>query len=267
MQASCTTEHHQVEQRVAAQAVGTVNRYARHFTHGEQARDDGVLRLFVHGDGLAMNVGGNAAHHVVAGWNDRNRRDHRVDVGEGLGQLADTWQAAVQHFLAQVVQLQQYVVACSGHAVAGDDFLDHGTGNNVAAGQVFGVRRVTLHEALAVVVDQVATFTAATFGYQYTGAGDAGRVELPHFDVLHRNAGTQGHADTVTGIDQGVGGGGVDTTCTASGQNGGLGPDVDGFAGFDADAITPTKAPSWFFTRSTAYHSLRKVVPAFRLPW
>src|SRR5690606_29708915 len=72
-------------------------------------------------------------------------------------------------------------------------------------------------------------------GDQYTGAGDAGRVELPHLDVLHRNAGTQGHAHAVTGIDQGVGGGGVDATRTAGGQNHGLGADVDGLAGFDAD--------------------------------
>src|SRR5690606_34808193 len=117
VQAGSTAKHHQVEQRVAAQAVGTVNRYARHFTYGEQARNDVILAFFVHGDGLAMNVGGNAAHHVVAGWNNRDRRDHRVDVSEGLGQFADTWQAAVQHFLAQVIQLQQYVVLVRAHAV------------------------------------------------------------------------------------------------------------------------------------------------------
>ncbi|MND83132.1 hypothetical protein D3C80_749820 [compost metagenome] len=154
---------------------------------------------------------------------------------EGLGQLADAGQAAVQHFFAQVVELQQYVVLVRAHAVAGDDFLDHGTGDHVAAGQVLGVRCVTLHEALAVGVDQVTAFTAATFGDQYTGAGDAGRVELPHFDVLHRHAGTQGHAHAVAGVDQGVGGGGVDTAGTAGGQDHGLGTDVDGFAGLDAD--------------------------------
>ncbi len=102
-------------------------------------------------------------------------------------------------------------------------------------GQVLRVRRITLHEALAVGVDQVTAFAAATFGDQYTGAGDAGRVELPHLDVLHRHAGTQGHAHAVTGVDQRVGGGGVDTAGTASGQDHGLGTDVDGLAGLDAD--------------------------------
>ena len=84
-------------------------------------------------------------------------------------------------------------------------------------------------------VDQVTTFTTATFGDQHTGAGDAGRVELPHFDVLHRHTGTQGHAHAITGVDQRIGGGGVNTAGTASSQNHGLGTDVDGLAGLDTD--------------------------------
>lgn len=84
-------------------------------------------------------------------------------------------------------------------------------------------------------VDQVTAFTAAASCYQYTGTGDAGRVELPHFNVLYRHASTQRHADAVTGVDQGIGGGRVDTACTASRQNGGIGANVGGFTGFDTD--------------------------------
>src|SRR5690606_26556464 len=131
--------------------------------------------------------------------------------------------------------LQQHVVLVRTHAVAGDDFLDHGAGDHVAAGQVLGVRSVTLHEALAMGVDQVATLATATFGHQHAGAGDAGRVELPHFDVLHRDAGAQGHAHAVTGVDQGVGGGRIDAAGATGGQDHGLGANVDGLAGFDAD--------------------------------
>ena len=40
VQTGGATEYHQIEQRVAAQTVGTVNRYAGHFTDREQARDD-----------------------------------------------------------------------------------------------------------------------------------------------------------------------------------------------------------------------------------
>src|SRR5690606_8965259 len=116
-----------------------------------------------------------------------------------------------------------------------DDFLDHRTSHDVTTGQVLGVRRIALHEALAMDVDQVTTFTTATFGHQHAGTGDTGGVELPHFDVLDRHTGTQRHADTVTGIDQGVGGGSVDATRAAGGQDHGLGTDVDGLAGLDAD--------------------------------
>ena len=45
----------------------------------------------------------------------------------------------------------------------------------------------------------------------------------------------QGHADAVAGVDMGVGGGGVDPAGAASGEYGGLGFHVDGFAGFHAD--------------------------------
>src|SRR5690606_11542618 len=105
----------------------------------------------------------------------------------------------------------------------GQNFLDHGTGHNVTTGEVLGVRRVALHETLAMLVDQVSTFTTAAFGDQYTCASNTGRVELPHFDILHRHASTQRHADTVTGVDQSVGRGGVDTTCTTCCQYSGLG--------------------------------------------
>ncbi|MNM88550.1 hypothetical protein D3C81_1007710 [compost metagenome] len=235
MQAGSTAEYHQVEQRVAAQTVGTVNRYASHFAYSEQTMNDLVHAFSVLSDRLTMNVGRHAAHHIVASRNNRNRSNDRVNVSKRFRQFADAWQTAVQHFLAQVVEFEHYVVAIRAATVAGDDFFHHRTGNHVTTGKVFGVRSITLHETLAVLVDQVTAFTTATFCNQYTGAGDAGRVELPHFDVLYRYASTQRHANAVTGVDQGVGGRSVDTTCTAGSQYGGLGTDVGGFAGFDAD--------------------------------
>src|SRR5690606_38483674 len=124
--------------------------------------------------GLAMNVGGDATHHVMAGRDDRYRRNHRIDVGKGLGQLADTGQTAVQHVFTEVIELEQDVILVRTTAVAGDHFLDHGTGDHVAAGQILGVGRIALHEALAMHVDQVTTLAAATFGHQYAGTGNTG---------------------------------------------------------------------------------------------
>ena len=234
-QAGSTTEYHQVEQRVAAQTVGTVYGYASHFTYCKQARDDLVVAVGVLSDRLTMNVGGNAAHHIVASRNHWNRSQYRVNVCERFRQFADTWQTAVQHFFTEVIELQHYVVAIRTATVARDDFLNHRASNNVTTSKVFGVRSITLHETLAMLVDQVATFTTATFGNQYTGAGNTGRVELPHFDVLYRHASTQRHANTVAGVDQCVGSGRVDTACTASRQYGRVSANVGGLTGFDAD--------------------------------
>src|SRR5690606_11476598 len=216
-------------------AVGAVYGYASHFAYGEQAVDDAVVTVQVLGNGLAMDIGSHATHHVVTGRDHRHRRSDRVNMGEGLGQFTDTRQAAVQYFFTQVVELQHHVVAIRTTAVTGQDLLDHGAGYHVTAGKVLGVGRITLHEALAVLVDQVSTFTTATFGNQYPGTGNTGRVELPHFHVLYRHASTQRHADAVAGVDQSIGSGGVDTARTTGGQHGGLGTDVDGFAGFNAD--------------------------------
>ncbi|RMR08229.1 hypothetical protein ALP93_05454 [Pseudomonas syringae pv. helianthi] len=152
-----------------------------------------------------------------------------------LGQLHDAWQTTVQHFFTQVIELEHHMVAIRTTAVAGNDFLDHGTRHNVTTGKVLGVRSITLHETLAVLVDQVAAFTTAALSDQYTCAGNAGRVELPHLDVLHRHACAQRHADTVTGIDQGIGGRRVDAACTSGRQHGCIGTDIRGFACFNAD--------------------------------
>src|SRR5690606_28173938 len=173
--------------------------------------------------------------HVMAGRNHWYWSSNRIDVSKGLGQLTDTRQAAMQHFFTQVIELEHHVVAIWTTAIASKDLLDHGTRNHITTGQVFGVRSVTLHEALAMLVDQVTTLAAATFSDQYTSAGDAGRVELPHLDILNRHACAQRHTDTVAGIDQRVGGRCINTTSATGRQHDGLRADVYGLAVFDAD--------------------------------
>ncbi len=127
------------------------------------------------------------------------------------------------------------MVAIWTTAVTSQDFFNHGASNYVTTRQIFRVRRVTLHKALAVLIDQVSTFTTATFGYQHTGTSDTGRMELPHLNILNRHTCAQRHANTVTGVNQRVSGRCVDTPCTSGGQDHSLGPDVDRFAVFDAD--------------------------------
>src|SRR5690606_6196222 len=105
-QTRSATEYNEVEQRVAAETVGAVHRYAGDFAAGIQARNDDVVAVGIDGQRLAVNVGRNTAHHVMAGRYNRYRLDDRIGVREGFRQLADTGQARVQHFLAEVLKLE-----------------------------------------------------------------------------------------------------------------------------------------------------------------
>src|SRR5690606_8750302 len=116
-----------------------------------------------------------------------------------------------------------------------ENFHDHRTRNHIAASQILGIGRIALHEAFAVLVDQIAAFAATTLGDEHTGTGNAGRVELPHFDILHREARAQRHANTVAGIDVRIGGRCEDATGTAGGEYRRLRLHVYDFPGFHAD--------------------------------
>ncbi len=233
------TKHHQIQQGVAAQTVGAVHGDAGNFAHRKQTDYRHIVAVLVLGQALAIHVGRHAAHHVVAGRDDGDRLLDRIHVGEGAGELADARQTGFEYVLTQVIQLELDVRAPGTVTATAFADLDHdGTGHHVATGQILGVRRITLHEALAVLVQQIAAFTTAPFGHQYPCPGDAGGVELPHLHVLHADSGTQGHADAVTGIDVGVGGGLVDATGAAGGQHGGLGLEVDDLAALHVDGGT-----------------------------
>ncbi len=127
-------------------------------------------------------------------------------------------QALQDHVGAEVVELQQHVVLLRSAAPAFLDLLVHRPRDDVARRQVLGVRRVALHEALAVAVEQDAALAAHALGDQHAGAGDAGRVELPELHVLQRDPGARGHAEPVAGVDEGVGRGREDASGAAGGE-------------------------------------------------
>lgn len=182
-----------------------------------------------------MDVGGNVIYYVVVGWDYWDWCNDWVDVGEGFGQFVDVGQVVVQDFFVEVVEFQQYVVFVWVYVVVGQDFFDYGMGDYVVVGQVFCVWCIMFYEVFVVGVDQVIVFVVVIFGDQYIGVGDVGWVELLYFDVLYWYVGMQGYVYVVIGVDQCVGGGGVDMVGIVSGQDYGFGMDVDGFVGFDVD--------------------------------
>ena len=79
------------------------------------------------------------------------------------------------------------------------DLDRHRAGDDVARGEILGMRRVALHEALACRIGEIAAFAARALGDQAARAIDAGRVELHELHVLQRQARPQYHAVAVAG--------------------------------------------------------------------
>jgi hypothetical protein len=105
----------------------------------------------------------------------------------------------------EVVEVQEDVVLVLADAAAFADFHGHAARDNVARGKVLGVRRIALHEALALGVGQIAALAARALGDQAARAVNAGRVELHELHVLQRQAGAQHHAVAVAGAGVGRG--------------------------------------------------------------
>ena len=104
-----------------------------------------------------------------------------------------------------MVEFQHHVVAFLAAAATFLDLGGHGARHHVAAGEVLGVGRVALHEALAVLVQQVAALAAHALGDQDPRAVDAGGMELVELHVLQGNAGACRDSEAVAGVDEGVG--------------------------------------------------------------
>ena len=241
--AGLLAEHQQVGERIGAQTVGAVHRGAAAFAGRVEAWNR-LVRIATRGhDDLAVIVGGDATHLVVAGGHDRDRFLDRVDVGELAGDFANARQTLFDHVDAEMVELEQDIVGVLAGAAAFLDLGGHGARYDVAAGEVFHVGRVALHEALAVFVEQITALAAHAFGDQHTGTGDTGGMELPELHVFERDAGAGRHAQAIAGVDEGVGRGRIDAAGAAGGEQGRAGmkqPDLAGlhFHGAHAQHLT-----------------------------
>ena len=131
-----------------------------------------------------------------------------------------------------MIELQQHVVLMRPATAAFLDFLIHRAADDVARREVLQVRRIALHEALAVRIQQDATLAAHRFGDQDASARDAGRVELPHFHVFKRQPRARHHAEAVARIDERIRRCGEDAPGAARRQNRRLGLQNHHLAGF-----------------------------------
>ena len=204
MLASSTPENDKVEQRVRAQTIGTVHRYRRALTDCVQAIDDLGLAVFEVND-LTMVVRRNTTHLVVNGGHNGNRLFDGVNVTELDRNFTDGRQTFVDDVGTQVIKLEQDVIAIGTTPTAFLDFLIHRARNEVTRRQIFQGRRIALHEAFAIFVQQDTTFATNTFGDQNAGTGNTGGVELPELHVLQGNARARRHTQAIAGIDKRIG--------------------------------------------------------------
>ena len=216
---SGAAEDHKVDQRVGAKAVGAMHRCAARLTHSHQARLDAVRVGGIRVQHFAPVVGGNAAHVVVHGRQNRDRLLGHVHAREDLRGFGNARQALGQHGRVQVVEVQEDVILVLADAAAFTDLQGHAARHHVTGGKVLGGGGITLHEALAFRVDQIAAFAAGTLGDEAARAVDAGRMELHEFHVLQRQARTGHHAAAVAGAGVGRGGGEIGAAIAAGRQN------------------------------------------------
>ena len=204
MLARGTTKNDEIKKAVSAQTISAMYGNASDFTDRKKPRDNFILTIVCLGESLAMNIGRNTTHHVVTGGHNGNRLLHRIHVSKGSGQLKNARQFCIQHFFTEMIELELDMISMLTAAPPFQYFQHHRSGNDIAPGEILGVRRIALHKSLAIFVDQIAAFTPAALRNQSPGAINSGRVKLPHFHVLHGITRAHSHADSVAGIDQSI---------------------------------------------------------------
>ena len=142
-------EDDEVDQRVRAQAVGAVYRHARRLADRHQAGNDVIGVAVLLRQHLAVIVRRYAAHVVVNRRKDGDRLAAQVDAGEHLGAFGDSRQSFGQNLRIEMVEMQIDVIGLGAVAAAFANFDRHRARDDIARGEILGVRRVALHEALA----------------------------------------------------------------------------------------------------------------------
>lgn len=97
--------------------------------------------------------------------NGRQHRDwllRHIDTGEDRRRLRDTGKTLVEDLSWKVAELQVDVVLLRTDTTALTDLDRHGSRDDIARGKIFRGRRIPLHEALTLRVEQVTTLTTRT---------------------------------------------------------------------------------------------------------
>src|SRR5581483_7525143 len=179
-------ERDRLHERVAAEAVRAVDGDARALAGGVETRQLG----------RAVVVGRDAAHVVVRSGPDGDGVVDRVDPRVDHRQLARARQPVEDALGAEMAHVEHHAAVDAATLV---DLRLLGTGDDVARGKLERVGRVALHEALAVLVDEVRALAPAALREEDPGRVERRRVELHELHVLERQAEMERHRHPVAG--------------------------------------------------------------------
>ena len=99
---------------------------------------------------------------VVDGGQDGDGLLRDIDTREDSGGLRDTRETLVQDFGGEMAELKVAVVLLRANTTTLTDLDRHATRHDITRGKILRSRGVTLHEALTLSVEKVASLTART---------------------------------------------------------------------------------------------------------
>ena len=145
-----------------------MDRHASCFAKRHQTRHDAIGIAVLLGQNFAVIIGRNAAHIVMDSRNHGDRFLRHIDAGKDARAFRNAGESLVQHLRIEMVEMQEYVILVLADATTFANFDRHGARNDIARGKVLGGRCITLHEAFAIRIGDIAAFAARTFGDQAT---------------------------------------------------------------------------------------------------
>jgi 3-deoxy-D-manno-octulosonic acid (KDO) 8-phosphate synthase len=136
-----------------------VDRDTSSLAASEQTRDNLVVTLLINSEYLS-GVSSRDTTHVVMNCREYgNGLLRNINASENGSSFRDTGQALMEDLGRQMAQLQVDVVFLGTHASALPDLHGHRSGDDISTSQILGGRGITLHESLALRVQQVTTLT------------------------------------------------------------------------------------------------------------
>ena len=167
---------------------------------------------------------------------DRHRLGDHVDAGVVQRGLVDVLELRLDELGAEVADVEEHAAVDAAPLL---DLGGLGAGDAVAGGELPHVGGVTVHEALALGVEEVGALAAGGLREQHAVASERRRVVLDHLHVEQRRAGAVGEGDAVAGADERVGRRLEGTADAAGGQDDRLGRHLVQLAGQHLDGHDP----------------------------